>query len=115
MKVQDAINKMKTKNLIDDREIYVYASKKSLLGGAAGAIAGLTILSVYECFLYIHKANVDNSRGEFIEKISIADMRLLKAKAGLFGGSFIFEHNGKKYNYQLPSRANKFVEFFIKK
>ena len=55
---------MKTANLIDDREIYVYATKKSLLGGAAGAIAGLSILGVYENYLFIHKANIDNSRGE---------------------------------------------------
>ena len=97
-----------------DREIYVYATKKSLLGGAAGAIAGLTILSVYENFLYLYKANIDNSRGALIERISVSDMKILKAKAGLFGGSFIFEYVGKKYNYHLPSRANKFVDYFVK-
>ena len=49
------------------------------------------------------------------ERINLSNMKILKTKAGLFGGSFIFEYAGKKYNYQLPSRANKFVDFFVKK
>ena len=56
---------MKTANLIDDREIYVYATKKSLLGGAAGAIAGLSILGVWHkiSFLIIpNQGKKDNLR-----------------------------------------------------
>ena len=113
MKVQDVVNKMKTEKLVDDREIYVYATKKSLLGGVAGAIANLMILSVYENVLYIHKANMDNSCGELIERINVSDMKILKAKAGVFGGNFVFEYDGKKYSYKLPARAKKFADFFM--
>ena len=112
MKVQDVVNKMKTENLVDNREIYVYATKKSLLGGAAGAMAGLCILSVYENTLYMHKANLDNSYGDCIGKFDVANMKIVKAKAGLFGGEFAFEYEGQKYKYKLPSKANGFVKFF---
>lgn len=112
MKVQDVVNKMKIEKLVDDREIYVYAAKNSLVGGAVGAMAGACILSVYENTLYVHKAKLDNSCGECVHRFDIEYMKVLKAKAGLFGGKFIFEYDGKKYSYHLPSRANQFVDFF---
>ena len=115
MKVQDVVNKMKTEKLLDEREVYVYAVKKGLLGGAAGAVANGVILSVYDDTLYIHKAALDNTYKECLEKIAIPAIKVIKAKAGLFSGSFTFEYEGKKYNYQLPSRANKFANFFAGK
>ena len=115
MKVKEVVNKMKAENLVDNREIYVYASKKSLLGGAAGAVAGLCILSVYENTLYMHKANLDNSYGECVQKFVVSNMKVLKAKAGLFGGQFVFEYEGMKYRFQLPSKANNFANFFAAK
>ncbi len=115
MKVQEVVNKMKAENLVDNREIYVYATKKSLLAGAAGAVAGLCILSVYENTLYMHKANLDNTYGECLQKFAVSNMKVLKSKAGLFGGEFAFEYEGKKYKFKLPSKANNFANFFVAK
>ena len=120
MKVQEVKAKMQQEKLLDDREIWVYATKKSAsigalggaVGGAIGAAMGAVILSVYDNTFYIHKAAMDNSYKECLGTFNISEMEIVKAKAGLFGGKFVFKCNGNAYKFDLPSRANKFVEFF---
>ena len=115
MKVQDVVIKLKGEQFLDDREIYVYASKKNgLIGGAVGAIMGLSLLSVYEDTLYIHKALIDNDYGDMVGAFSIPDMVIKKSKSGLMGGNFVFVYEGKKYKYSLPSRTGEFAKFFAK-
>lgn len=115
MKVQDVVIKLKEEQLLDDREIYAYASKKNgLIGGAAGAIMGLSLLSVYEDTLYIHKALLDNDHGELVGAFSIQNMVIKKSKSGLLGGNFVFVYEGKKYKYSLPARTGEFANFFAK-
>ena len=122
MKVQEVMNKMKAEKLLDDREICVYATKNGAVaggviggavGGAIGAVMGAVILSVYDNTLYVHKAAMDNTYKECLATFYIPNMEILKAKAGLFGGKFVFKYEGKKYKFDLPSRAGKFAKFFV--
>ena len=55
--------------------IYIYTSLKNILGGIMGTISGLVLLCVYEKFLYIHHANIDNSYDERLAKIYIPNMK----------------------------------------
>lgn len=115
MKVQEVITKMKSENLLDDRELLVYATKKGILGGAVGAAMNLAILSVYNDTLYIHRAAIDNSYNEQLAVYELSDLKIIKSKAGFFGGDFVFEYEGKKEHYTLPSKSEKFAEFFASK
>ena len=72
------------------------------------------MLSVYRNVLYIHKANIDNSYGEQLAKFDIPDMKNIRGKAGMFGGKFSFNYDGKEYKFKLPAKAEKFVDFFVK-
>lgn len=83
---------MKSENLLDDRELLVYASKKGILGGAVGAAMNLAILSVYNNTLYIHRAAIDNSYNEKLGAYELSNMKIIKSKAGFLGGDFIL-HN----------------------
>lgn len=115
MKVQEVITKMKSNKLLDDRELLVYATKKGILGGAVGAAMNLVILSVYEDTLYVHRAAIDNSYNEQLVVYKLSDLKIIKSKAGFFGGDFVFEYEGKKEHYTLPSKSGKFAEFFANK
>ena len=84
------------------------------LGGLIGSVKGLVLLSVYEDILYIHRANIDNSYGKQLAKIYIPNMKNIQGKAGLFGGKFSFNYEGQEYKFKLPSKAGKFVDFFVK-
>ena len=64
--------------------------------------------------LYIHHANIDNSYDERWAKIYIPNMKNIQGKAGLFGGKFSFKYEGQEYKFKLPSKAGKFVDFFVK-
>ena len=94
--------------------IYIYTSLKNILGGIMGTISGLVLLCVYEKFLYIHHANIDNSYDERLAKIYIPNMKNTQGKAGLFSGKFSFNYEGQEYKFKLPSKAGKFVDFFVK-
>lgn len=48
MKVEAVIDDLKRKNLLDDSNIFVYASEKRIIGGAVGASYGPVLLSVYQ-------------------------------------------------------------------
>lgn len=114
MRLEQVENQLCENNLLDKQKIYIYAS---LIGGAGALIGrtkGLMLLSVCEDTLYIHRANIDNSYGEQFAKISISKMQDVKGKAGLFGGKLSFNADGRKYNFKLPSKAGKFVDFFVK-
>ena len=41
-------------------------------------------------------------------------MKNIRGKAGLFGGKFSFNYDGKEYKFKLPAKAEKFVDFFVK-
>ena len=114
MKIEQIINCLKKENLLDENEIYVYASLKNIIGGAIGSIRGLVLLSINENILYIHHANIDNSYDERLAKIYISNMKNIQGKAGLFGGKFSFKYEGQEYKFKLPSKAGKFVDFFVK-
>ena len=32
----------------------------------------------------------------------------------LFGGKFSFKYEGQEYKFKLPSKAGKFVDFFVR-
>ena len=49
-----------------------------------------------------------------LAKIHIPDMKNIRGKAGLFGGKFAFNYDGKEYKFKLPAKAEKFVDFFRK-
>ena len=112
LKVSDLINQLKQANLLDEKEVFVYATAKSMIGGAVGAMQGLVLITVCGDVLYLHRAKLDNSYADCLGKFYLSDLSNIKGKAGLFGGSFSFEADGTKYRFQLPSRANKFVDFF---
>lgn len=114
MKLEQVIAQLKQNHFLDEREVYVYASVQGVLGGVVGSIKGLVILSVCDELLYIHRANLDNSYGEQMAEIPILDMCRIQGKAGLFGGKFSFEYKGNIYHFKLPSKANKFVDYFTK-
>ena len=99
---------------LDEKNNYIYASLSNKIGGLIGSVKGLVLLSVYEDILYIHRANIDNSYGEQLEKIHIPDMKNIRGKAGIFGGKFSFNYDGKEYKFKLPAKAEKFVDFFVK-
>ena len=90
---------------MDEKTIYTYASLRSAIGGAIGSINGN--------ILYIHQANIDNSYGERLAKIYISDMKNIQGKAGMFGGKFSFNYDGKEYKFKLSAKAEKFVDFFV--
>ena len=77
-------------------------------------LRGLVLLCIYEDVLYIYRANIDNSYGERLAKIYIPNMKNIQGKAGLFGGKFSFKYEGQEYKFKLPSKAGKFVDFFVK-
>lgn len=79
-----------------------------------GSIRGLVLLCIYEDILYIYRANIDNSYGEQLAKIPIPYMKNIQGKAGLFGGKFSFNYDGKEYKFKLPAKAEKFMDFFVK-
>ena len=112
MKVDVVITMLVAEQVLDERKIFVYATAKNIIGGTVGALRGLVLLSVYGDILYIHRAKLDNSYAECLGKFYIPDLKKIEGKAGLFGGSFSFESEGQKYRFKLPSRANKFVDFF---
>lgn len=112
MKVDDVINILVAEQVLDERKILVYATAKNMIGGVVGAVQGLVLLSVCGDVLYLHRAKLDNSCEKCLGYFSISNLKNIKAKAGLFGGSFSFEVDGQKYSFKLPSRANKFVDFF---
>ena len=99
---------------LDEKNNYIYASLSNKIGGLIGSVKGLVLLSVYEDILYIHRANIDNSYGERLAKIYIPNMKNIQGKAGLFGGKFSFNYEGQEYKFKLPSKAGKFVDFFVK-
>ena len=49
--------------------------------------------------------------GERLAKIYISDMKNIQGKAGMFGGKFSFNYDGKEYKFKLPAKAEKFVDF----
>lgn len=51
--------------------------------------------------------------GERLAKIYISDMKNIQGKAGMFGGKFSFNYDGKEYKFKLPAKAEKFVDFFV--
>ena len=114
MRVEECVKKLKSKGIIDSREIYIYASLKNIISGMFGSIRGLVLLCIYEDILYIYRANIDNSYGEQLAKIHIPDMKNIRGKAGMFGGKFSFNYDRKEYKFKLPSKAGKFVDFFVK-
>lgn len=114
MEVKLVVSLLKKENLLDENEIYVYASLKNIIGGAIGSIKGLVLLSIDENILYIHRANIDNSYDERLAKIYIPNMKNIQGKAGIFGGKFSFNYDGKEYKFKLPAKAEKFVDFFVK-
>ena len=77
---------------LDEKNNYIYASLSNKIGGLIGSVKGLVLRSVYEDILYIHRANIDNS----------------------YGKQFSFKYEGQEYKFKLPSKAGKFVDFFIK-
>ena len=99
---------------LDEKNNYIYASLSNKIGGLIGSVKGLVLLSVYEDILYIHWANIDNSYGKQLAKIYIPNMKNIQGKAGLFGGKFSFNYEGQEYKFKLPSKAGKFVDFFVK-
>ncbi|WP_270371479.1 hypothetical protein [Mediterraneibacter faecis] len=114
MRVEECVKKLKSKGIIDSREIYIYASLKNIISGMFGSIRGLVLLCIYEDILYIYRANIDNSYGEQLAKIPIPYMKNIQGKAGLFGGKFSFNYDGKEYKFKLPAKAEKFMDFFVK-
>lgn len=114
MEVKLVVSLLKKENLLDENEIYVYGSAKNIIGGAIGSIRGLVLLSINENILYIHHANINNSYDERLAKIYIPNMKNIQGKAGLFGGKFSFNYEGQEYKFKLPSKAGKFVDFFVK-
>ena len=115
VKIEQVILKMCQEKLLDNKNVYVYASAQGVIGGVSGSIKGLVILSVYRDVLYIHRANLDNTYGKCLEEVYIPDMSNVQGKAGLFGGKFAFEYQGRVFRFKLPSRANAFVDYFTKK
>ena len=99
---------------LDEKNNYIYASLSNKIGGLIGSVKGLVLLSVYEDILYIHRANIDNSYGKQLAKIYIPNMKNIQGKAGLFGGKFSFKYEGQENKFKLPSKAGKFVDFFVK-
>jgi len=106
------ITYLKNKNLLDNREIFVYATAKRTFGGAVGAVQGLVLITVFHDILYIFCPQLNNMPKECLGRFYISDLREIKGKAGLFGGDFSFIANGKKYDFRLPSRSKKFVDYF---
>lgn len=51
--------------------------------------------------------------GERLAKIYISDMKNIQGKAGMFGGKFSFNYDGKEYKFKLPAKAEKSVDFFV--
>ena len=82
MQVEECVKKLKSKGIIDSREIYIYASLKNIIGGMFGSIRGLVLLCIYEDVLYIYRANIDNSYGERLAKIYMVEsfLSIMKGK-----------------------------------
>lgn len=58
--------------------------------------------------------NLQNNKLLDEKKIYIPNMKNIQGKAGLFGGKFSFNYEGQEYKFKLPSKAGKFVDFFVK-
>ena len=114
MKIEQVIEKLKSEQCISKQEIFVYASMLGIIKGVIGSVRGLVLLSVYEDVLYIHRDNIDNSYNKQLAKIYIPNMKNIQGKAGLFGGKFSFNYEGQEYKFKLPSKAGKFVDFFVR-
>lgn len=114
MNLKEIEKQLYTDKYLDEKKYYIYASIINEIGGFIGSVKGLVLLSIYENRLYIHKANIDNSYGEQLAKIHIPDMKNIRGKAGMFGGKFSFNYDGKEYKFKLPAKAEKFVDFFVK-
>ena len=114
MKVETVLDNLQNNKLLDEKKIYIYAYINKIIGGVIGTISGLVLLSVYEDILYVYRANIDNSYGNRLAKIYIPNMKNIQGKAGLFGGKFSFNYEGQEYKFKLPSKAGKFVDFFVK-
>ena len=114
MKVDTVQEYLKNNKALDNKKIYIYASSNKIIGGVIGTQSGLVLLSVYEDILYVYRANIDNSYGDRLAKIYIPNMKNIHGKAGLFGGKFSFNYEGQEYKFKLSSKAEKFVDFFVK-
>lgn len=110
-KIETQLQKNK---FLDEKNIYLYASIKNMIGGICGSVKGLVLLSVYKDTLYVHHANIDNSYDERLAKIYIPNMKNTQGKAGLFSGKFSFNYEEQEYKFKLPSKAGKFVDFFVR-
>lgn len=114
MKVNDVVTMLIDACILDEKKIFVYATVKNIVGGVVGSLRGLVLISVYKNVLYIHRANLDNSIGDCLASFNITDLQEISGKAGIFGGTFSFVANRVKYSFKLPSRANRFVDYFMK-
>lgn len=56
MQVEECVKKLKSKGIIDSREIYIYASLKNIIGGMFGSIRGLVLL----CIICMERYNIQN-------------------------------------------------------
>ena len=115
MKIQEVIEQMKSENLLDDREMLVYATRQGTIGEVLSGEIHVVVLSVHNDTLYMHRATLNNSYKELIRQYRLSDIKIIKSKAGFFGGDFIFEYEGKQEQYILPSRSERFAEFFANK
>ncbi|MCP1111630.1 hypothetical protein M2145_002938 [Lachnospiraceae bacterium PF1-21] len=116
MKVEEVVKKLKAEQLLDQNEIYTYATKPvmgGILGGAVGAAAGAVLLSVSGNILYVHKAKLDNTYGECLDRIDIQSMRDVQGKTGVVGGKLSFEYDGKRFKSKITSRDSRFIDYFI--
>ena len=100
-KIETQLQKNK---FLDEKNIYLYASMKNMIGGICGSVKGLVLLSVYKDTLYVHHANIDNSYDERLAKIYIPNMKNIQGKAGLFGGKFFKIMKGKNINSNCHQR-----------
>ncbi len=112
MKVPQVIEQLKANQLLDEREIFRYCSSPNLIDLSDPSSKGLVLLSVYEKSLFILEAHLDNTYGKCFAKIEIDKMFPIQGKAGLFKGELTFVCEGNKYDFNLPAKSKKFVEFF---
>ena len=113
MKVPQVLQLLKENQLLDEREIYRYASSPNLVDLSDPHSKGLVLLSVCRQTLYILEAHLDNTYGKCYAKIDIEKMFPIQAKATLFKGELSFVSEGNKYFFTLPAKSKKFVEFFM--
>ena len=114
MNLKEIEKQLYTDKYLDEKSIIFMHQLLTKQAVFIGSVKGLVLLSIYENRLYIHKANIDNSYGEQLAKIHIPDMKNIRGKAGMFGGKFSFNYDGKEYKFKLPAKAEEFVDFFVK-